>query len=362
MYTRRPKVYKVKSLDIKSKVSLTLRDDKDIIVKSVVGDYESTGNISSAQRQASIRDAKYNIEYLASAIEIDSVVNFKSYVIWLRDILRTYNIEDGMLIDHLNRILDYVGLNYPSEFGNVVETFISEGIASVINDKGEEYSYLDSTSELAELASDFFNALIDMNKSKAVKLIQDVVEKEEVSIKDLYLNVFTNVLYEIGRYWAMRKITVGQEHFATAVTVYSMSLLYDKIFNSEEKEYKMIGVCVDDELHEIGIRMVCDIFELSKWDTYYLGANVPHSSVLSELKRIKPDILALSVTLASKVPACIELIGLVRRDYADIKIIVGGRPFNTDKDLWEKIGADGYSVDANDAVKVATRLVGGVYE
>lgn len=349
-------------VDIKLKVSLTLRDDKDIIIKSIVGDHVSTGNISSAQRQASIRDAKYNIEYLASAIEIDSIAIFKSYIIWLRDILRTYNIEDIMLIDHLNSILGYVESNYPTEFRNVVEPFISEGISSILNDIGEEYSYLDSTGEFAELATDFFNALINMNKSKAVKLIQDIVDKEEVSIKDLYLNVFTNVLYEVGRYWAMRKITVGQEHFATAVTVYTMSLLYDNIFNSDEKEFKMIGVCVDDELHEIGIRMVCDIFELSKWDTYYLGANVPHSSVLSELKRIKPDVLALSVTLASKVPACIELIGLVRKDYADIKIIVGGRPFNTDEDLWKKIGADGYSVDANDAVKVATRLVGGDYE
>ena len=348
-------------MDMKAKVLQTLRSDRDTIVENIVGSQVSTGKFSNVQRQASIRDAKYNIDYLASAIEIDSKANFNAYVIWLRDILRTYNLEDKMLVDHLNSLLDYVVSRYSEEFGHVIEPYITEGISSIQNGKGEEFSYLDSSEEFLPLAYSYFNALIEMDKNKAVRLILDIVEKDEVSIKDLYLHVFTKVLYEIGRYWAMRKITVGQEHFATAVTVYTMSLLYDKIFRSEKKDYKMIGVCVGDELHEIGIRMVCDIFELSKWDTYYLGANVPNESVLSELRRVNPDILAISVTLANKVPACTELISLIKREYPNIKIIVGGRPFNTDKELWKTVGADGYSVDANDAVETAKRLVGDLH-
>jgi methanogenic corrinoid protein MtbC1 len=347
-------------MDIKAEVLKTLRVDKDIIVENIVDSKVSRANFTQVQRQAAIRDAKYNIEYLANAIEINSVANFNAYIIWLRDILRTYNFEDKMLIDHLNRLLDYIVGNYTEEFGNVIEPFIAEGISSIINGKGEECSYLESSGELEALAHKYFNALMRMDKGEAVKLILDVVEQDEISVKDLYLKVFTNVLYEIGRYWAMRKITVGEEHFATAVTVYTMSLLYDKIFNYEKKEHKMIGVCVGDELHEIGIRMVCDIFEINKWDTYYLGANVPNESVLSELKRVKPDILAISVTLANKVPSCTELIGLIKKEYSNVKIIVGGRPFNTDKNLWKIVGADGYSIDANEAVKTATSLVGGI--
>jgi MerR family transcriptional regulator, light-induced transcriptional regulator len=349
-------------MDIKTKVLQTLRFDKDIIAHSIVGNDLSKEDFSSVLMQALSRDEKYNIEYLLSAVEIDSVANFNAYIIWLRDVLRAYNLEDKMLIDHLNRILDYVTLNYSKEYADVIEPYITEAIFSILNGKGEDYSYLDYGGKLSGLAYDYFNALIEMNKNKAVKLIMDVVGEGEVTIKDLYLDVFTNVLYEIGRYWAMRKITVGQEHFATAVTVYTMSLLYDKIFNNEEKEYKMIGVCVGDELHEIGIRMVCDIFELNKWDTYYLGANVPNESVLSELKKIKPDILAISVTLANKVPSCIELISLIRSEYPSVKIIVGGRPFNTDENLWKTVGADDYSLNANDAVNTATRLLGGNHE
>lgn len=349
-------------MDIKAKVLQTLRTDKDKIAENTLGSLVTTQSFSNLQRQASSRDAKYNIEYLASSIEIDSVANFNAYIVWLRDILRTYNLEDKMLIDHLNRIGDYIESHYSEEIWNVIKPYIESGVSSIENVKSEETSYLDFSGEFAPLARNYFNALIEMNKNKAVKLILDIVEEDEITIKDLYLNVFTNVLYEVGRYWAMRKITVGQEHFATAVTVYTMSLLYDKIFTNEVKEYKMIGVCVGDELHEIGIRMVCDIFELSNWDTYYLGANVPNESVLSEIKRIKPDVLAISVSLANKVPVCKELTNLIKNEYPNVKIIVGGRPFNIDENLWKSVGADGYSVDASDAVKTATRLVGGKYE
>ncbi len=339
-------------------VAQILRVDKDKIAESILDSQTNVLNFTDAQKQASLRDAKYNIEFLADAIEINSKANFNAYIIWLRDILRTYALDDVMLIDHLNRLLDYVLSNYSEEVGNVLKPFILDGIFNVENGKGEEYSYLELSGDLKELTYRYFNALVTMNKNEAVKLILDVVEQDTITVKDLYLNLFTNVLYEIGRYWAIRKISVGEEHFATAVTVYTMSLLYDKIFNHENKDHKMIGVCVGDELHEIGIRMVCDIFETSNWDTYYLGANVPSESVLSEIKKINPDILAISVTLVNKVATAKKLIQLVKKESPEVKIIVGGRPFNTDKDLWKLIGADGYSSNANEAVEVATRLLG----
>jgi MerR family transcriptional regulator, light-induced transcriptional regulator len=43
---------------------------------------------------------------------------------------------------------------------------------------------------------------------------------------------------------------------------------------------------------------------------------------------------------------------------ADVKIIVGGYPFNIAPGLWRQIGADAYGRDALDSVAVAARLVG----
>ena len=46
----------------------------------------------------------------------------------------------------------------------------------------------------------------------------------------------------------------------------------------------------------------------------------------------------------------------------DAKIIVGGYPFNIDKDLWKKVGADGQAVDAETALKIADNLVTEDYD
>jgi hypothetical protein len=36
-----------------------------------------------------------------------------------------------------------------------------------------------------------------------------------------------------------------------------------------------VAACVSGELHEIGVRMLCDLLEMEGWNTIYLGANVP---------------------------------------------------------------------------------------
>ncbi len=54
-----------------------------------------------------------------------------------------------------------------------------------------------------------------------------------------------------------------------------------------------------------------------------------------------------------------DLIKKVRAsgDLKDQKIIVGGHPFNLAKNLWEKIGANGFAEDALSAIKIADKLI-----
>ncbi|MDZ7776615.1 MAG: hypothetical protein U5L09_13885 [Bacteroidales bacterium] len=54
-----------------------------------------------------------------------------------------------------------------------------------------------------------------------------------------------------------------------------MSQLYPYIFNSQRVGKSMVAATVGGELHEMGIRMVADFFEMEGWDTWYLGANAP---------------------------------------------------------------------------------------
>jgi methanogenic corrinoid protein MtbC1 len=116
---------------------------------------------------------------------------------------------------------------------------------------------------------------------------------------------------------------------------------------------------VGGELHEIGVRMVADFFEMEGWDTYYLGANTPTESVISTVEQRNPDILAISTTITMHVSEVAALIERVRANGAgsDVNILVGGYPFNTSANLWRQVGADSYAADAQEALQVAEELL-----
>ena len=101
-------------------------------------------------------------------------------------------------------------------------------------------------------------------------------------------------------------------------------------------------------------------FEMEGWDTtYYLGANTPTPSILQELEERHADILAISATMTFHLRAVEELIAAVSSNetFQNVKIMVGGYPFNLEKALWKPVGADAYASNAKEAIIVAGTLV-----
>ena len=97
-------------------------------------------------------------------------------------------------------------------------------------------------------------------------------------VKDIYQRVFQPTQHEIGRLWQTNQISVAQEHYCTAATQLAMAQLYPYTFSAERSGRRLVAACVSGELHEIGARIVADLFEMAGWDTYYLGANTPTRS------------------------------------------------------------------------------------
>ncbi len=211
---------------------------------------------------------------------------------------------------------------------------------------------------LEELREEYRDALLDFDRTRAVRLIHQSLENG-VSVRGIYLQVFQPVQYEIGHLWQTGRISVAEEHYCTAATQFIMAQLYPYIFQSEKNGYRAMIACVGEELHEIGARMVADIFELEGWDTDFLGANTPGKSLLGMLDQRDPDLLCLSTTMDFNLPALMECIAEIRESPGgrSIRLLVGGRPFHMAGDLWKKVGADGTADNAVKAVEMAGNLV-----
>jgi methanogenic corrinoid protein MtbC1 len=169
------------------------------------------------------------------------------------------------------------------------------------------------------------------------------------------MHVFQPTQREVGRLWQINRVSVAQEHYCTAATQLIMSQLYPHIFGAPRIDRRLVATCVGGELHEIGIRMVADFFEMEGWDTYYLGANTPLEGVVETVVERQADTLGISATMTFHVREVIALIEGVRACEMGgrTKILVGGYPFNLSRDLWRQVGADGCALNAQEAVDVA---------
>ncbi len=308
-----------------------------------------------------IDDIKFHLSYLAEALASGSHSLFTDYVGWAKVMLSGRNISVINFTMSLSSIRDILQETWPADLSALITSYIEAGLAELDDSPTELPSFMHDNQPLAKLSQEYLSALLDSDRYLASELIMEAVEDNGVSIKDIYLYVFQRTQHEMGRLWQMNQISIGQEHYCTAATQLIMSQLYPYIFASERNGYNLVVSCVAKELHEIGGRMVADFFEMEGWDTYYLGSNMPQRGILRTLGKRQPDVLAISATLTSHIQAVRELITAVQahEKCQNIKIIVGGYPFNVEPTLWQRVGADGHARNADEAILLAHQLVNG---
>lgn len=311
------------------------------------------------QRQIDLHleDTRYHLSYLAESIAANEPLLFYEYLSWAKSFFANLPVTDEEIILNLELLRDELEKKLEPEQFKLAGTLINRGIRHYIDYNPDIPSFIKDDNPLAPLAKEYLYSLINGNKNPAHHLIMNAVEKG-TPIKDIYLDVFQITQRETGRLWQISNISVAQEHYITAATQLIMSQLYPYLFTSANKQKKIVVSCTAGELHELGARMVADLFELDGWDSYYFGANTPESSLLSAIQSYKPDVVALSVTMTFNLDSLTQLIGKIKAgaNTGDTKVLVGGYPFIISEKLWQHVGADGCGRDALEAIKLANQL------
>jgi methylmalonyl-CoA mutase cobalamin-binding domain/chain len=308
------------------------------------------------QKHKSYQDIKYHLDYLVQAIRYSKPTLFNEYIRWVKSVLLSRNISLESLIVTFEMIREVLNENFPKE-SDLINSYLDNAIATIQTPDETDFSYIQESNPLKDLALTYLEYVLAGKKYEANDLILKAVS-DGIEIKEIYLNVFQPVQQEIGRLWEENKISVAQEHYCTAVTQLIISRLYNNIFATQRIGKTLIATCIGGELHELGIRMVADFFEMEGWETYYLGANTPIESIIKSIIHNKADLLAVSATMMIHIPIVEDMIQQIKKTNAkDVKILVGGYPFNIVSDLWKYIGADGFSPDADTAVKTANKML-----
>ena len=122
-----------------------------------------------------------------------------------------------------------------------------------------------------------------------------------------------------------------------------------------EKPKAVIGV-VEGDTHDIGKNLVKIMMDTAGFEMFDLGRDVPLDDFVNKAVEVNADMICMSTLMTTTMVGMATVIDKLKekgiRD--QFKIIIGGSPIS--QKYADEIGADGYSVNAVEAVKLAKRL------
>ena len=156
----------------------------------------------------------------------------------------------------------------------------------------------------------------------------------------------------------------AEEYFVTDVLLCSDAMYagldilrpYLPETSNEEKVTGVIGV-VEGDTHDIGKNLVKIMLETAGFWMIDLGRDVPLAKFVETAKEENADFVCLSTLMTTTMGGMETVIRLLTeaglRDR--VKVMIGGGPIS--QKYADRIGADGYSQNAVEAVKLAKRLL-----
>ena len=112
---------------------------------------------------------------------------------------------------------------------------------------------------------------------------------------------------------------------------------------------------VEGDIHDIGKNLVALMLKNHGFHVIDLGKDVPQAKILESAKEHHAEFIALSALMTTTMQRMREIVAAAKEEGITAKIIIGGAVIT--QEYADEIGADGYSKDAADAVKLAKSLM-----
>ena len=138
----------------------------------------------------------------------------------------------------------------------------------------------------------------------------------------------------------------------------AFSVLKEKMEKSgeiREKKGRVILATVKGDIHDIGKNLVTLMLKNYGFRVIDLGKDVPKENIVDTAIKEDADIIALSALMTTTMMRMKDVVELVKEKEMDTKVIIGGAVIT--QSFADEIGADGYSKDAADAVKLVQHLM-----
>jgi len=212
---------------------------------------------------------------------------------------------------------------------------------------------------ISEYLKDLKTAIVECDELEKIKLlVRKALDAgaKPLDVVDAMREALDKVgeLYSKGEYFLM-ELTIAGNAASEIVKMLEPEL---KRSNVPVKGKVVIGTVFGD-LHYIGKDIVIAMLKSQGFDVIDLGVDVPATKFVETVKKEKPDILAMSGLLTIVKDEMRKVIEKLKEEglRETVKVMIGGRAVS--EEYAKEIGADAFGESAVDAVKLATKWVGG---
>ncbi|MFJ7270478.1 B12-binding domain-containing protein [Streptomyces sp. NPDC099050] len=203
------------------------------------------------------------------------------------------------------------------------------------------------TPALGLLTEHLWDAALRGDEAAATSAVRGALD-EGLDPEAVLVDVIAPVQGRVGGEWAANRITVAQEHAATAINERAVAALAQHpAARTTPTRGRITVACVDGEWHALPARLLAEVLKLRGWRVDHLGAQVPTPHLIAHIHSTGPDLVALSSSIPTRLPAAHATITACQA--AGTPVLVGGAAFGPNGRYARLLKADSWAPDARTA-------------
>lgn len=164
------------------------------------------------------------------------------------------------------------------------------------------------------------------------------------------MSVIAPALHEVGRLWQVGRVTVAQEHVATAITRAQLAWLLPLLPAKPPTTRRLMLSVTPGEGHFVGVHLLGAMARADGWQVTVEESPASWDAIIRLAAARRPDVVGLSTALPGHLRAVRDVSDTLRLLFPRPFVLLGGGAYAGDERLARKVGADLFAPDAATAV------------
>jgi len=188
------------------------------------------------------------------------------------------------------------------------------------------------------------------------ELVQKAID-EKISVGKILNEALISSMSVVGDKYEKGEIFVPEMLFSAKAMKGGLVLLKPLLLKENQKSIGTIIIgTIKGDMHDIGKNLVGMMLEGAGFEVIDLGVDTTKEKFMDAAEKNPGSIIGMSALLTVTMKNMKEVIDAVKASDLDTKVIIGGAPVS--EAFSNEIGADGYALNANQAVRVAKAVMG----